>query len=126
MPTRFAVVLAFLYGLALQLPAQPPPLPPVGGEPSAPPLPTPPPLLRTSPAPGNYSDIELVERVLEARKKYAAVLRDLHSYYVRSGDTERAKWAEEELLQFHRMSHPAYRLDLDVPSAKLHPFANQL
>ena len=131
MPTRIAVVLALILMLAGQVSAQPPSLPPVGGDartPPAPPLPpaasTPaPPAMRSSPA-NNNSDIEMVERVLEARKRYMAALRELHAYYVRVGDTERAKWSEEELLQFHRMSHPAYRLDLDVPSTKLQPLYN--
>ena len=32
---------------------------------------------------------------------------------------ERARWAEEELRQFHRMSKQAYRLELDVPPPTL-------
>src|SRR5262249_11676574 len=31
----------------------------------------------------------------------------------------------DELKQFHRMSHPPYRLDLDVPNPKLQPLYNE-
>jgi hypothetical protein len=44
---------------------------------------------------------------------------------------ERAKWAEEELLQLHRIPKQAFRLELDVPPPTLHaayniPEANEL
>ena len=77
------------------------------------------------------SDIELVERLLAARRDYQATLEQLRSYYATTGDIERARWAEEELRQFHRMAKQAYRLELDVPPPTLQaayniPEANEL
>ena len=48
-----------------------------------------------------------------------------------AGDIERARWAEEELLQYHRIPKHAFRLDLDVPPPTLSgqtniPEANKL
>lgn len=98
---RFAWGVLLLVAVPLPVPAQnPPPL--AGG-----------------------SDIELVERVIGARKAYQAALQELHRFYVRSGDRERAEWAEEELRAFSRVPQAAYRLDLDVPSPMLKPLYNQ-
>jgi TolA-binding protein len=77
------------------------------------------------------SDIDLVEKVLAARREYQLSLEQLRAHYVNTNDTERAKWAEEELRQFHRLSKQAYRLELDVPPPTLHanyniPEANEL
>jgi hypothetical protein len=77
------------------------------------------------------SDIELVERLLAARREYQAILEQLRLYYVNAGDTERARWAEDELRQFHRILKQAYRLELDVPPPTLQaayniPEANEL
>ncbi|MFL5340509.1 MAG: tetratricopeptide repeat protein, partial [Gemmataceae bacterium] len=119
MPARTICGLMLAGLVVAQLPAQPPPLPPIGGNSS------PAPKSASPAAPANNSDVELVERVQEARKQYITALRELHKHYVQTGDTERAAWAQEELLQYHRMSHPAYRLDLDVPSPKLQPLYNQ-
>jgi tetratricopeptide (TPR) repeat protein len=52
-------------------------------------------------------------------------------YYISAGDVEKAKWAEEELRQYHRISKQSFRLDLDVPPPTLQasqniPEANQL
>src|SRR5437763_242499 len=116
MPSRSVCVVLFAVALAGRLPAQPPALPTPGG-PAKPGLPTGPAV--------NNSDIDLVERVMDARNAYVKALKELHRHYVESGDAERAKWAEEELLQYHRMQHYAYRLDLDVPSPKLQPIYNQ-
>ncbi|MGE3805818.1 MAG: tol-pal system YbgF family protein, partial [Gemmataceae bacterium] len=95
-------------------PAAPAPAPGPGAAPYAPP-----------------SDIEMVERLLAARRDYQAVLERLRTHYIKTGDVERAKWAEEELLQFHRISKRAYRLELDVPPPTLQaaynvPAANEL
>lgn len=103
----------------LLLPAQPPP--PLATPPDKPPVATRP--AATRPAAG-ASDIELVERLLEARKNHAAALRDLYEYYRKTGDVQRMKWAEDELKQYHRLPHYAYRLDLDLPSPKLQPLYN--
>lgn len=77
------------------------------------------------------SDIELVERLLAARRDYQLSLEHLRTHYLSVGDLERAKWAEEELRQFHRISKQAYRLELDVPPPTLQaayniPEANEL
>jgi hypothetical protein len=80
---------------------------------------------------GAASDIELVERLLAARRDYMATLEQLRLHYLAAGDVERARWAEEELRQFHRISKQAYRLELDVPPPTLQaayniPEANEL
>jgi tetratricopeptide (TPR) repeat protein len=77
------------------------------------------------------SDLELVEKLLGARKDYQVSLEQLRAHYVSVGDTERARWAEEELKQFHRINKQAYRLELDVPPPTLKaeyniPEANEL
>jgi hypothetical protein len=97
--------------LTLAVWAQAPPKPPANAKPA--------------------SEIELVERVLAARRDYQNALEQLRSYYVAAGDVERARWAEEELRQFHRIGKQAYRLELDVPPPTLQalynvPEANEL
>lgn len=77
------------------------------------------------------SDLELVERLLLARKEYQKSLENLRQHYLSVGDIERARWAEEELLQYHRIIKQAFRLDLDVPPPTLRgdvniPAANKL
>lgn len=77
------------------------------------------------------SDLELVERLLAARRDYQLILEQLRSHYLTVGDVERAHWAEEELRQFHRIAKQAYRLELDVPPPTLQaayniPDANEL
>ncbi len=77
------------------------------------------------------SDLQLVKGVIECRNKYQETLEQLRLYYISSGDTERARWAEDELRQFHRMSKQSYRLDLEVPPPTLEakkniPEANEL
>lgn len=133
--------------------AQAPPLPPVGGGNNPPPvnIPAPDPVAPgrkddlpprpgelLPPRPGEMNrpggstfptrsaaDLELVERVIEARRTYARSLKELHAHYVETNDRARAKQVEEELIAFHRLPMHAYRLDLDVPSAKLQPLYNQ-
>jgi hypothetical protein len=77
------------------------------------------------------SDIDKVEKLLAARKEYQTVLEELRKHYIKVGDIERARWAEEELLQYHRIVKQAFRLDLDVPPPTLSgtyniPEANEL
>jgi hypothetical protein len=77
------------------------------------------------------SDIELVERLLAARRDYQVALERLRAHYIDVQDPERAKWAEDELVQFHRVLKQAYRLELDVPPPTLQatynvPEANEL
>jgi TolA-binding protein len=81
--------------------------------------------------PKNNADLELVEQLLLARKNYQAALEKLYKHYGQVGDEERKKWAEEELLQYHRTPKQAFRLDLEVPPATLKgttniPAANKL
>ncbi len=86
---------------------------------------------KAPPAVGGTSDVEKVERVLAARREYQQALEQLRAYYLAAGDTERAQWASDELIQFHRILKQAYRLELDVPpptlvAAKNFPEANVL
>lgn len=70
-------------------------------------------------SPGGSRDIDLVEKVLHARKEYQTTLEGLRSHYINVGEIEKAKWAEEELLNYHRISKQAYLLELDVPPPTL-------
>jgi hypothetical protein len=89
---------------------------------------------QSRPTPGQSStatDIGLVKRVMSARREYQRSLEQLHSYYDSTGDAERRKWAETELLNFHRVPQPAYIMDLDVAGPGLRcdqnvPAANEL
>lgn len=89
------------------------------------------PLPAAAPAPGVNSDVELVERLLAARREYQTAIEALRAHYSAAGDLERTRWAEEELRQFHRIAKQAFRLDLDVPPPTLQaayniPEANEL
>ena len=64
-------------------------------------------------------DFQKVERVLTARREYQHALKQLRQHYIDTGDIERAKWAEEELIQYHRIQKHAFILDLDVPPPTL-------
>lgn len=77
------------------------------------------------------SDLELVERLLAARRDYQGTLEQLRAHYQANGDVEKMRWAEDELRQYHRMSKNAYSLELDVPPPTLQasqniPEANEL
>ncbi len=90
----------------------------------APPAPAP-------PKKDGKSEYELVERLLTARKEYQITLESLRKHYLASGDIEKAKWAEDELVQFHRIPKHAFILKLDVPPDSLEakyniPAANDL
>src|SRR5207248_2678617 len=50
---------------------------------------------------------------------YQRSLEQLRTHYLNSGDVERRGWAEEELRRYHRMTHQAYELALDVPPPTL-------
>ncbi len=85
---------------------------------------------KSAPA-GGASDVDKVERLIAARREYQLSLEGLRTYYISSGDIERARWAEDELLQFHRITKQAFRMDLDVPPPNLQanyniPEANEL
>ncbi len=81
-----------------------------------------------TPAPGkppaDASDVELVERLLVARRDYQKTLEMLRAHYLKAGDLERSRWAEEELIQYHRIPKQAFRLELDVPPPSLRPSVN--
>ena len=85
---------------------------------------------QTTPAPkdkkssGKTNDVELVERLMAARKEYQITLENLRAFYIQAGDIERARWAEEELLQYHRVSKQAYNLTLEIPPPTLVPGQN--
>jgi TolA-binding protein len=70
------------------------------------------------------TDIDLVERVLAARREYQMSLETLLAHYISVGDIERARWAEDELRQYHRLGKQAYRLDMDVPPPTIKPEYN--
>ncbi|MBV9123017.1 MAG: tetratricopeptide repeat protein [Planctomycetes bacterium] len=83
------------------------------------------------PSPVAPSDVDLVEGLLAARRDYQISLEKLRRYYLSNNDPVRARWAEEELLQFHRILKQPFRLDLDVPPPTLQalynvPEANEL
>ncbi len=80
---------------------------------------------RASPSvPSGATDINLVKRLIAARREYQYTLEELHKYYQTVGDAKREHWAEEELKQFHRIPKAAYVLDLDVAGPGLRPDQN--
>jgi TolA-binding protein len=84
-----------------------------------------------NPTAANNTDIDKVERVIAARREYQKSLEVLRSHYMAAGDIERARWAEDELLQFHRILKQSFRLELDVPPPTLQasyniPQANEM
>ena len=71
------------------------------------------------------SELELVERLLMARREYQKTLEQLRAHYIhKGGDMEKARWAEEELRQYHRIPKQAFILALDVPPPTLHASVN--
>lgn len=77
------------------------------------------------------SEINAVKRVIAARREYQASLEALRSTYSINSDTEKLRWSEDEIKQFHRVPKHAYVLDLDVPGPGLRaeqniPAANDL
>jgi TolA-binding protein len=104
-----AVAPVLLIGLVTTLFAQTPPA-------SPPPKPK---------APGTkITDAELVEKVIAARRSYQDSLEKLRAHYIEDGEVEKARWAEDELKQFHRIAKRAFRLDMDVPPPTLKPQYN--
>jgi hypothetical protein len=69
-------------------------------------------------------DLELVERLLIARRDLQRTLEVLRKHYINNGDVERASWAEEELRQYHRILKHPFRLELIVPPPTLHASTN--
>jgi tetratricopeptide (TPR) repeat protein len=75
--------------------------------------------------PAAASDVELVERVIAARKEYEGSLRKLREHYEKHGDKQRTHWTEQELVAFHMMFKPSYNLDVqDVPPPTLEAKVN--
>jgi hypothetical protein len=77
------------------------------------------------PAAGATSDVEFVEKNLAARKEYENSLKKLWEHYKRTGDKQRTKWVEDELMGFHLLTKPSYNLDVqDVPPPTLEAKTN--
>jgi hypothetical protein len=75
--------------------------------------------------PAANSDVELVERANTARKEYELSLKKLWQFYKRTGDKQRVKWVEDELMGFHLLHKPSYNLDVqDVPPPSLEAKTN--
>ena len=69
--------------------------------------------------------MELVERVIAARKEYESSLKALYEHYHRVGDKQRSQWIEKELMGYHLMWKPSYNLDVkDVPPPSLEAKVN--
>jgi tetratricopeptide (TPR) repeat protein len=90
-----------------------------------------PPAASTPGSNAGKKDRELVERLLASRKEYQLTLESLRKLYLQMGDVERARWAEDELVQYHRIPKHAFLLELDVPPPTLKgstnvPEANKL
>ena len=118
--TLALVYLAFVTtrAMAQTPPAQPKPKRPVSGA-------------GVPGAPGASRDADMVERLLASRKEYQIALESLRTHYVNLGDLERARFAEEELIQYHRIVKNPFLLELDVPPPNLQgttniPEANEL
>jgi hypothetical protein len=82
-------------------------------------------------AQGKDSAVEMVERLLAARREYQMILEALRQHYIATGDIEHARWAEDELVQYHRIPKHPFVLALDVPPPTLQgnshiPEANDL
>ena len=72
----------------------------------------------------NGGDLELVQKLIALRRDYQKTLEQLHTHYKQAQDKERERWAEEELLSFHRIPKHAFILDLDVPPPNLNGSQN--
>lgn len=77
-----------------------------------------------SPTPGKGGDLELVQKLLTARRDYQKTLEQLRIHYYQVNDMEKMRWAEEELKQYHRIPKHAFILDLDVPPPNLNGHTN--
>lgn len=71
------------------------------------------------------SDVELVERVISARREYEQSLKALHEHYVKHDQKLRSQWTEQELMGHHLLFKPSYNLDVkDVPPPSLEAKVN--
>jgi TolA-binding protein len=107
---RAGSVLAVLLGSSIPVLAQQQPIPAI---PTA-----------STRQPAARSDVELVERLLAARRDYQGALEGLRAYYQSMGDVERTHWCEDEIREFHRINKQAFSLELDVPPPSLHASQN--
>jgi hypothetical protein len=73
---------------------------------------------------GKNGDLELVQKVLAARREYQKSLEQLYVHYHQVNDKERERWAKEELVNYHRIPKHAFILDLDVPPPNLNGHVN--
>jgi TolA-binding protein len=77
------------------------------------------------PAPkGNNGEFELVSRLIAAQKEYQKSLENVRLHYLKVGDVEKAKWAEEELRQYHRIPKQVFIVDLYIPPPTLQGHTN--
>lgn len=75
--------------------------------------------------PAVASDVDLVERLLAARKEYDASLKKIREHYEKVGDKLRLGWSEQELMAYHLAFKPSYNLDVqDVPPPSLEAKVN--
>jgi TolA-binding protein len=107
---RTALVLGVLLALAVPGTSQTPPAG-TGGTPRD----------KDAKGSGNKADWPAVERLLASRREYQETLEALRAHYISTGDIERARWAEDELIQFHRINKQAFILELEVPPKNLKP-----
>lgn len=69
-------------------------------------------------------DLELVKNLINIRRDYQKSLEALRLHYFQVGDVEKMRWAEDELLHYHRIPKQAFILDLDVPPSNLNSHQN--
>ena len=75
--------------------------------------------------PAASSDVEMVERLNNARKEYENSLKRLREHYWKSGDKQRLQWIEQEIMGFHLVNKYSYNLDVqDVPPPTLEAKVN--
>ena len=82
-------------------------------------------------SPSAGQEVSLTKRVIAARREYQASLEQIRNHYMALSDSEKLRWAEDELKSFHRVPKHPYVLDLDVPGPGLKaeqnvPAANDL
>lgn len=70
-------------------------------------------------------DADAVEKVLASRREYQRSLEALRLYYLQANQQDKAKWAQDELIQYHRIAKQPYILELDVPPVSLGTMATQ-
>jgi len=77
------------------------------------------------PPPPRATEDKLVERVVEARREYQLSLERLRAHYLAVNDPKRVQWAEQELLEYHRILKQSFRVDVaDAPAPNLEPKNN--